>query len=353
MSRWLFALAVGVVLAASHTGDSVTTALAQQHLIVVEGRVTNGTEMGGSTDGLTVVLHQDSAIGHADLEISTGPTGEFRFDGVEVDSAIVYALSVTYQGALYGADLDLSAGQPPVVEITVYEATTDVETLSVASASVLFATADEEKRSVAALEIVELINASDRTYVAGPEPMDLIRFGLPPDAHSLRVDTRLPGADFVQVDLGFALLAAVPPGQHEILYTYEFPYSAQAVGLQKSFNYGAGDLRVLAPTEVLQLSSGRLGAVETTLIGNREYQLLAASGIERGESVDLLLEGLPQPGMAARARQQVEDIRFELAAPVALGLLMAVLIAFALWRRPEHQEAVDAGEAAEAEGRRR
>ena len=42
-----------------------------------------------------------------------------------------------------------------------------------------------------------------------------------------------------------------------------------------------------------------------------------------------------------------------LAAPVALGLLMAVLIAFALWRRPERQEAVDAGEPAEAEGRRR
>ena len=55
----------------------------------------------------------------------------------------------------------------------------------------------------------------------------------------------------------------------------------------------------------------------------------------------------------ARFRQNAGDIRFELAAPVALGLLMAVLIAFALWRRPAHQEAVDAGEPADAEGRRR
>ena len=344
---------MGFVLAALSAWNSPTAVLAQQSTIVVKGRVANGTEMGGGTEGLTVVLHQDSAIGHEDLEVSTGLDGEFQFEGVEADSAIVYALSVTYQGALYGADLDLSKGRAPQVEITVYEATDDIDTLSVASASVLFATADEETRSVAALEIVELVNNSDRAYVAGPEPMDLIRFGLPPGAHSLRVDTRLPNADFVQVDLGFALLASVPPGEHEILYTYEFPYSAQAIRLQKSFNYGAGDLRVLAPTEVLELSSSRLGAVSTTLIGNREYQLLEASGIERGTSVDLLLEGLPQPGLAARARGQVENVRFELAGPVALGLLMAVLIALALWRRPEPQEAADAGETVDAEDSQR
>ena len=352
MTRRLFAFAAGLVLAASVAGHSPPPALAQEPF-VVEGRVTNGTEAGGGADGLTVVLHQDSETGHEDLEVSTGPAGEFRFEGVEMDSATVYALSVTYQGALYGADVDLSSADTPIsVEITVYEATGDVETLSAASASVLFATADEGTRSVAALEIVELVNASDRTYVAGPEPMDLIRFGLPPDAHSLRVDTRLPSADFVQVDLGFALLAAVPPGQHEILYTYEFPYFAQTIELQKSFNYGADHLRVLAPVDVLKLSSGRLGAVSTTLIGDREYQLLETGGIERGTSVDILLDGLPQPGLAARVRAQAQDIRFELAAPVALGLLMALLIAFALWRRPERQGAVDGAEPAEAEGRR-
>ena len=346
MSRPWLALALVITFAAAPASALSPSAFANQTSITVEGRVANGTSGGGDAGGLTVVLHQDSSTRHEDREAVTDSAGRFQFDGVEYDAALAYGLSVTYQGALYGVNVDLSAGSPPTVEIVVYEATSDDDALSAASASVLYASADESTRLVVVLEIIRLVNGSDRTYVPGPEPMDLVRFGLPRGAARLRLDTRLPGADFVQVDRGFALIASIPPGEHEILYTYEFPYSDQAFGYRKSFNYGADHLRVLAPVEVLRVTSGRLGGPSTTLIGQREYHLLEARGIERGASIDLLLEDLPQPGLAGRVRRQLDGVRFELAAPVALGVLMAGLIVYALWRRSrERDEAAELSEA--------
>ena len=65
-----------------------------------------------------------------------------------------------------------------------------------------------------ALEIVNVVNIGDRTYVPGPEPMNLLRFGLPAGSSELQIDTQLIAADALQVDRGFALTANVPPVEH-------------------------------------------------------------------------------------------------------------------------------------------
>ena len=70
--------------------------------------------------------------------------------------------------------------------------------------------------------------------------------------------------------------------------------------------------------------------------------LTSTTALASGATIDLLLEDLPQPGLARRMRQQLDGVRFELAAPVALGVLMAGVIAYALWRRTrEPTEAAD------------
>ena len=309
------------------------TANAQEQPIVIEGQVTNGTPGGGAVEGLTVVLHRESAAGHDHLEATADAGGGFRFDGVAFDPTVAYGVSVSYQGALYGRDIDLSGGSPVPVSLTLYDSSTNNEALSVASASVLFAQADESVGEVVALEIVRIANGSDYTYVPGQGPMNLLRFGLPPGAHGLQVDTQLPGADFVQVDLGFGFLAGIPPGEHEVMFTYRFPYSGAEQVFDKSFLYGAKSLRVLAPEEVLKLSSDQMDGPETIVIGERPYQLLEASGLERGASISVALGRLPQPSMADSWRRRLDRVHFEYAAPIGLGIFMVGLIAFALTRR--------------------
>ncbi len=306
---------------------------AQERQLTVEGRVANGTSAESSVEGLSVALHRVSATGRDDVETLTDNAGGFRFDGIVLDPEVAYGVSVIYQGALYGVDLDTSSGSPPLVTLTVYDATHDDGAVSASLASVLFASADKESQTVSALEIVKIVNDSNQTYVPGPEPMNLLRFGLPPEARGLQVDTSLPGADYAQVDRGFALLASVPPGEHEVMYAYDFPYSGDSAAFSKSLLYGAESLRILAPEGELGLSGSELGETGAVKLGGRPYQLIEAVGLPRGSRIAVTLQGLPELSAYGGFRQRLKSIRFEYSVPVALGMLMLCAFGFVFWRK--------------------
>ncbi len=299
---------------------------------VVEGAVVNRTDGGPPVGVRTVTLHRVGADGNRDLSADSDPDGAFRFE-FDYDPAFAYGVSVRYEGAVYGTDLDLSAGSPAPLELAVYESTSDDAIISARSASILLAAADAADRTVAALEIIRLVNDSDAAYVPGEGVMELLRFGLPPGATDLALDTRLIGADFIQVDRGFALLASVPPGEYDVMFSYRFPYETDEITLSKTYRYGADSLRALAAEEVLSIESDQLGAPKTERIGERDYRILEADGFTRGASVSIRLSGLPTPDAADRAVARLDAMRFEYAAPAALALLMAALLVYgAIWR---------------------
>ncbi len=313
------------------------TAQAQEPPITVEGRIVNGTAGVGEVEGMTVVFHGHLGADQDDLEAVSDADGQFLFEGISFDSGIAYGVSVTYKGVLYGTDLDLSGGSPPFVLLTVYESVETPDALSVSSASVLFLEPDEPGRGVATLEITRIVNSSDRTFVAGTQPMNLLRFGLPPGAQDLQVETVLPEADYVQVDRGFAIVSGVPPGEHEVMYTYRFPYTGTGATYTKSLPFGAQSLRILTPLGAMQLSSAELGAAQPATVGETSYQLLEASDLPRGATVSLTLAGLSEPLSSEGSLVELEEpsggIRFEYVGPVGLGLVMVVVIIYALTSR--------------------
>ena len=307
---------------------------AEAEPLVVEGRVTNATPDGGGVTGVTVILHRLSTSSNSAVEAVTDADGRFRFEEIEFDPKILYGISVEYQGAFYGTDVDLSSGSPAPIMLTIYDAVDTEDVVTASTASVLLTAADESTQMVSALEIVKLVNDSSHTYVPGPEPMALIRFGLTEGAQDLQVDTTdLLGPEFIQVDRGFALLTSVPPGEHEVVYTYNFPYLGTEVPFTKSFAYGVERLQVLAPVDLLNLSGDGLGDVETVTVGGREYQLLKASALPRGARIYLRLEDLPQRSFTDKLGERFDGVRFEYTAPVGLGLFMAFLIGYAMWRQ--------------------
>ncbi len=337
-ARWALILLLSALVL---WAGSVPAIQAQAGSVTIEGQVVNATPDGGSVEGSVVVLHRESPSVHDHVETVVSSNGEFAFEAVDVDDQATYGVSVTYQGALFGVDLDLTAGNPAPFTLTVYDAMQGDEVISVSSASLLFAQADAPSQRVVALEIVKIANSSDRAYVPGPETMDVLRFGLPAGAEGLSVETRLAGAEFIQVDRGFALVATVPPGKHEILIGYSFPYSGTEVVVNKSLRYGAGLLRVLAPEGLLQLSSPDLDGPEMVDIGDRRYGLLQATGLPRGAGVSLELTGLSVPTLADRLGDRIGGTRFEYVAPVALGVFMAMLITYALVSRPRRRGEAD------------
>ena len=330
MAIRLLALAASIALALIAAGGA---AHAQSQLRTVEGIVQNATSGGGAVSEQTVTLHRVTSTGFDDLTTTTDGTGSFSFTDFEYNPAVSYGVSVRYQDAIYGTDLDLADGSPEPVTLTVYDGTSDDGIVSAGSASLLLADADPSDQTLAALEIIRLVNRSDRAYVPGEGVMELLRFGLPPGASDLVLDTPLIGADYVQVDRGFALLASVPPGEHEIMFSYRFPYEASGFTIEKSYRYGADKVRILAPEEVVSLSSPTLGSPSPVTIGERQYQVVEAEGLTRGAAVSIDLNGLPMASTGQRIGDSFPDLRFEYAAPAALVMLMIGLLIYgAVWR---------------------
>ena len=312
---------------------SVVQAQAPDEMRVVDGQVVNGTEGAGAPGELRVVLLRDRLGAFDDLETTTDADGRFGFGPFPFDAETTYGVSTNFMSAVYGTDVDLSEGSPPPVVLTVYEATDDIEMIDVAGVSVLYAQVDKMTQTVQALEIIAVVNGTDMTFVPGPSPMSILRFGLPAGGEDLQVDTRLLGADYIQVDRGFGLSAAVPPGEHEVLFAYRFPYSDGEAVLDRSFLYGAASLRVLALPELATLSSGEMGAPQTIDIGGRAFQLLEGSSIPRGAQMSWRLADLPTASLSDRLERTFTSLRLEYVAPSALVLAMAVLIGVVVWRR--------------------
>ena len=341
--RWVFAGVTLLALSIPLTATSVP-ARAQERGLLIEGHVTNGSPDTPVPVGLVVTLHQEGSPQHDHLETTTDAEGHFQFENIVPESFVVYGVSVRYQEALYGTDINLLDGKPPLLLLEIFEATDDLRIIHANSASILFANADKETQTVSVLEIVQLANDSDYTYVAGTDnPMSLLRFGLPPGSESLQVDTRLLGADVVQVDRGFAVLAAIPPGQHDIMYTYEFPYTGTVETFTKSLPFGAEGLRVLSPDEVVTLSSEDLGSASSITIGDRPYQLIEQANLARGSRFNVTLSDLPQSSFVERLAYSAKSTRPVVVAPVILATLMAVLTLFAI-RRHRRLQAMPASD---------
>jgi hypothetical protein len=328
VSRLGLAVALTMLTLLGLLHNSPSRVSAQSQPLTIKGTIFNGSADGGDVAGLPVTLHRISILGPDDVQTVSNDEGGFSFDGVIYDPALNYGVSVRYQSAIYGTDVDLSAGSPALLTITVFDATTDDSVVSAVSASLLFASVDRANQTIAALEILRLANNSDRAYVPGNEPMQLLRFGLPDGATNLQLDTLLIGADFAQVDLGFALFASVPPGEHEIMFSYEFPYVDDEFTLEKSYRYGADTIRILAPFEAVAIRSDQLGPVESVTIGERPYQIIESTGIGRGEGIIVQIGGLPSATAVDRVSRNWGGIRFEWAAPVALVMLMFGLLLY-------------------------
>ena len=147
------------------------------------------------------------------------------------------------------------------------------------------------------------------------------------------METRLQGADIIVVDAGFALTASVPPGTNEVMFAYSFPYSGAEATVVRSFLYGAESVRVLAPVDLLEIAVEELGEPEIIRIGERDYWKYDGADMPRRSHISVELLGLPTGSSIDRLRGRLEGVRFEYAAPVGLGILMALAVAFALWKR--------------------
>ena len=183
------------------------------------------------------------------------PDGGFAFDDVPMVAGGSYTLSLDYRGVFYGPTLaaaDLAAGDGNDVVITVYEPTEDAGIIVVDRQVMVITDFDAPQRMATATEFVRFRNPTDRTLqanleTAAPGMFSFMRFALPPGAADVTVQSSLRGGEVISVGSGFALTAAVPPGEHSVDFAYRFPYGGGTVAYRNSLPQGVGIFQILVP----------------------------------------------------------------------------------------------------------
>ena len=300
----------------------------------------NGTAGADNPGGLVVLMlitGQDGTLS------GTGQTqaardGSFVLDRVPLVASGLYNLSVDYGGVFYGRSLTPDELSEEVV-ITIHEWTEDAGIMRVDRQVMVISEIDVAQRVATATEFVRFTNPTDRTLrpnleTARPGMFSFMRFALPPDAAEVTVQSNLRGGEIISVGSGFALTAAVPPGQHSVDFAYTFPYDGGSLEYRNSLPQGADIFQILIPDNWPDVEIGGLASRPPVGIGDGIYHAWEARDVPAGPGVEIRLNGLPQPGVVSQIGRTLSGGSFWMTAiPSAMGAALLALLTLGLFRR--------------------
>ncbi len=278
---------------------------ASAHALANNGRITgqllDGTKKNAPLAGQQVTLQEAQGTNSRDAAtVTTDAHGNYSFANLATDKTINYAVYMEYQKAQYVSDIiSFSDGKPvQQVNLTVYDATNSTAKIAILQNTILLHSPDPQKGVINVSEILTFQNLDSRTYVGSFDTSkgkpNALRFSLPGNAKNINLGTGFDGYNIVQVDLGFATNAVIPPGTTQFSFSYQIAYSAASYDFRYVNVYPTVELSLLVPPS-LQVDPGFLTSAGITNSGNDSYRLYKAEGLLSGDEVHASLAGLPTP----------------------------------------------------------
>ena len=311
--------------------------------IAVSGHLMNGTRGADVPAGVAVLLHRFGAgSGSVDtFETLTDGDGAFRFDDVPApQDGDSLALAADYGETRYTAVVSPAELSEPLT-LTVYEFTRDVGVVVTTEQSIIVAGIDAATRRMAVVQLFTLENRGDTTLAPdlSAPPMigqfSFLRFSLPANAADLDVSTDLVGGEVIPVGTGFAITAPVQPGRHQVSFTFTVPYQGDEVTWRDNTLQGAETFNLLIPEEFGNIGVGGLTPDQGFTVGGVSYRVWRADNLTPGAGVNLTLSGLPEPSWLTRLGNPLSEVRFWYGAiPALVGVALAGLLVWGIWRRP-------------------
>lgn len=277
----------------------------------VAGAVKNGTDGASIPEGfeITLLASRDGVFIEQRVELVGPDDPLFEFTDLIQDEDIRYRLAWEYEGVTDQIFLEDEAA-PANLPIVIYEITDSLENIRISAHATIIPTVVGSDRLMGVLDLVTLRNDGDRTFVPDPTNpnftgLNMIRFSLPEGYEDLAVDSVLPQGQLLEISNGFAMTNPVPPGEHEILYSYAITYSGDSLEFTRTLAFGADELRVLMPPELGTVVGEGLEQTRTTELGETMYAEFSGSGYEPGFKMNFAINELPQPGLFKRMNEAI------------------------------------------------
>jgi len=164
--------------------------------------------------------------------------------------------------------------------------------------------------------------------------MDLLRFSLPEQIEGLDVETELIGGHVLQVDKGFALTTPIPPGKHNILFTYVAHYNGGDWEFVHSFPLGAQVFRFLIKEGFGIPENSEFLDLGLVQIGEINYNVLEIDNVSQGHKLPLRLKELPTPSVWQKVSLTLLSGTLQLVIIPALAMIiLSALFIYGVTRR--------------------
>ena len=262
----------------------------------IDGQIVNGTVGGAAPGGLAVTVHafKDRAKVGEQI-VQSDSEGRFSVGNLEAGPGRVYFPIVEYGGASYFPErpIELNGGAATTV-IRVFEPVYSDAVIAFDRLNLLVA--DIGPTTLTLMQMGAVINQSDRTYLGddgGGERGPTLRFALPSGATEIVPRAGLVAGDLATTSNGFTSSTPIPPGRHELAFSYVLPYDARSVQIAYEQLHPSAGVALYVPDGGVTVSSKVLAARGTTDLGGRTFLHYTADQLPSGAEVAFTLSGLP------------------------------------------------------------
>ena len=299
----------------------------------LSGQVINGTELTNDVVyEIKLMATQNSSSELVDIEIIQS-VKDFKFNKVIIDEAFTYFIMVTHQGIptiIFIEDID----DPDNIIVTVFDRVFTPKDIDVIDYSIMIPHISPESDIVSVLGLISFANNSKSTYFAdltdpNTSGLNLLRFSLPENFENLSVDSDLPPGNVMQIPTGFALSNPVPPGEHQILYSYSMPRNTGSIKYNIRLPFGSEKFKMLVPQKSKIETEYDL-LKDSTLVDDKAYEILQGQNIEKGEVIIIDLIDITKPGAWKKITFFIEknSVPFFVGSATGLILILILIISF-------------------------
>lgn len=191
----------------------------------------------------------------------TDAAGRFLFENLETGPAFTYFVGIRYKDQLHRSEPVILQGEEPaevVVEVSEPPAQESEAAPQLRIMNRLMVIVGRDTH-LEVREVIRVANTGTTPYIdkAGHGGATGISLYLPlPQGHSNMSQVQGLNAEYVHVDAsGLAYLAPLPPGEHQIMYTYNLPWHNRLATILVERTLGTSMLDVLVEDEHLHASS--------------------------------------------------------------------------------------------------
>lgn len=302
------------------------TAVAFIGKVTVKGKISGENGMAVPA-GLEVTLLTFEGMNQvAELKGTSTADGTFSFE-VDNKDGLTYMAQVKFNDFTYNSDIlhaiDIASNTADL-PVTIFETTTDPSVLAIDRMHIFFDFSKPATIQVAELFIIS--NAGSKVVVAAGPDKPALTFKLPVGAANLQFDNGAIGDRYVETADGFGDLAAIAPGQgqHQVLFSYELPYTDK-LDLTMPVPMAVNSAVIMLPQGGIQLKSRQFQASGSRDVQGMTYELFTAANVAAGSDLSVSLSGNPLEGMTGSSTDGTIGLL------IGLGVFGVALIAVGVW----------------------